>query len=129
VSSRHGHRGHAHRGPHGNPEDLTAYLARLESPERAAWQKPDRVVRALAPRPGQTACELGAGPGCFAFRLARAVGSRGRVFAVDAEPRMLEVLASRIRERKAANITPILGLDADPLLPPGSCRRACQPQP
>ena len=112
---------HGHRDRHGNPEDLAAYLARLESPERDQWQQPDRVVRALGLRRGQTACELGAGPGYFAFRLARAVGPRGHVFAVDAEPRMLEVLAARVRERKAPNITPVLGLDEDPLLPPRSC--------
>lgn len=109
------------RGRHGNPEDLEAYLARLEDPERAAWQKPDRVVRALRLRPGQTACELGAGPGYFAFRLARAVGRDGRVYAVDAEPRMLEYLAARIRKARARNITPVLGLDDDPLLPARSC--------
>jgi SAM-dependent methyltransferase len=109
------------RGRHGNPEDLEAYLARLEDPERAAWQKPDLVVRALRLRPGQTACELGAGPGYFAFRLARAVGRGGRVYAVDAEPRMLEYLAARIRKVRARNVTPVLGLDDDPLLPARSC--------
>jgi ubiquinone/menaquinone biosynthesis C-methylase UbiE len=112
---------HDHRDRHGNPEDLEAYLARLESPERAEWQQPDRVVRVLGMRRGQTACELGAGPGYFAFRLARVVGPGGHVFAVDAEPRMLEVLATRIRKRKTRNVTPVLGMDEDPLLPPRSC--------
>lgn len=38
-------------------EVLAAYLERLESPERAAWQKPDEVVAALGPRPGRVAAD------------------------------------------------------------------------
>lgn len=120
-AAHHLHAHDGHRGAHGNPEDFQAYLARQESPERAAWQKPDRVVRALRLRRGQMACELGAGPGYFAFRLARAVGPRGHVYAVDAEPRMLEALVERIRKARVRNLTPILGLDEEPFLPPRSC--------
>lgn len=113
-----------HHGPggrHGNPEDLEAYLARLDDPARAAWQKPRKVVRALALRRGATVCEIGAGSGYLALRLARAVGPAGHVYAVDAEPRMLEVLTARIREARVRNVTPVLGLDDDPLLPARSC--------
>jgi len=78
-------------------------------------------VRALSLRPGQTVCEIGAGPGYFAFRLARAVGRRGHVFAVDAEPRMLALLGVRLRRSRRRNITPILSLPNDPLLPRGAC--------
>lgn len=124
MTRRAGHHHHAHgghRGPHGNPADFEAYLARQESSERAAWQKPDRVVRALGLRRGQTACELGAGPGYFALRLARAVGLRGHVYAVDAEPRMLGALVERIRKARVRNVTPVLGLDEEPFLPPRAC--------
>lgn len=111
----------SHRDRHGNPEDLEAYLGRLLDPARAEWQKPDLVVKALRLRAGQTACELGAGPGYFAFRLARAVGRQGHVYAVDAETRMLEILIGRMREARVRNITPVLGLDDAPLLPMRSC--------
>ena len=70
----HGH-GHGHgRDRHGNPEDLAAYLAKLEDPARVEWQKPEELVAALGLRPGDVACDAGAGPGYFAVRLARAVG-------------------------------------------------------
>ena len=87
------HEGHGH---HGNPEDLAGYVAKMEEPSRDEWQKPDEVLRLLDVKPGQTACDIGAGPGYFALRLARAVGPRGHVFAVDVEPRMLDVLRDRI---------------------------------
>ncbi len=79
------------------------------------------MVKALGLRPGQIACEIGTGPGYFAFRLARAVGPRGHVYAVDAEPRMLDLLSARLRRSRRRNITPILSLPDDPLLPPRAC--------
>jgi len=108
---------------HGNPAHLESYIQRLESPERATWQKPDEVVAALGPRPGQTVADLGAGPGYFTLRLARKVGKRGRVYAVDVEPEILSVLRERVAAAKLTQVTPVLGIPSDPLLPPASCDR------
>ena len=110
----------AFRDRHGNPEDLATYLARLESPERAAWQRPDELVAALGLRPGAVVCDVGSGPGYFALRLARAVGPTGRVHAVDVEPRMLRVLEERARDAGLGNVHPVLAPDGDGL-PPEPC--------
>jgi ubiquinone/menaquinone biosynthesis C-methylase UbiE len=67
------------------------------------------------------ACDIGAGPGYFSLRLARAVGDARRVFAVDIEPRILEALRKRIEAAGARNVTPVLSLADDALLPPGAC--------
>jgi cyclopropane fatty-acyl-phospholipid synthase-like methyltransferase len=114
------HAHHHHHGRYGNPEDLADYVARQEAPARSEWQKPDRVVKALGLRPGQTVCEIGAGPGYFSLRLARKVGRAGRVYAVEVEPPILEVLRERIEASGLRNITPILGLPDDPLVPRSS---------
>ena len=108
-------------GKHGNPDDLEAYIARMEEPGRAQWQKPDDVVAALKLKSGQIACDIGAGPGYFSLRLARAVGDSGRVFAVEVEPRILEALRKRIESAKARNVTPVLSLPDDALLPRAAC--------
>lgn len=115
------HGGAQEHGHHGNPADLEAYVARLESPERAAWQQPDAVVRALALAPGAVACDVGAGSGYFATRLAAAVGAGGLVYAVDVEPRILSVLRDRLAKSTARNVIPVLALADDPLLPDASC--------
>jgi ubiquinone/menaquinone biosynthesis C-methylase UbiE len=115
------HHDHDSRDAHGNPADLARYIEKLESLERAEWQKPDRVIASLGLRPGQVVADLGAGPGYFSLRLARKVGKQGRVFAVDVEPAILGVLRERIAARKLAQITPVLALPNDPLLPPASC--------
>ena len=108
-------------GAHGNPRDFQLMLGRLEDPARARWQRPAQLVRALGVRPGQTVAEIGAGSGYLVRRLARAVGPRGRVYAVDAEPRMLPILVERLRRAGIGSVTPVLGRDDDPLLPEGSC--------
>jgi len=108
-------------GRHGNPEDLDSYIAKMEDPSRAGWQKPEEVVRALSLRPGQAACDVGAGPGYFTFPVARAVGETGRVHAVDVDPRILDSLRQRLRRTDLRNVTPVLALSDDPLLPPAAC--------
>lgn len=108
-------------GRHGNPEDLDSYIAKMEDASRAEWQKPDEVLRALALEPGQVVCDVGAGPGYFTLPAARAVGEAGRVYAVDVEPRILAALRKRLRETRLRNVTPVLALEDDPLLPPAAC--------
>src|SRR5262249_59373610 len=70
---------------------------------------------------GQRVAEIGAGSGYMVRRLARRVGPRGRVYAVDAELRMLPILLARLRRAGLSNVTPVLGRDEDPLLPARSC--------
>jgi SAM-dependent methyltransferase len=112
---------HHGQGRYGNPADLDGYIAHLADPARDAWQKPDAVVAALRLRPGQVACDVGAGPGYFTLRLARAVGPSGRVFAVDVEPKILDALRERLAASGLRNVTPVLALAGDPLLPDAAC--------
>jgi ubiquinone/menaquinone biosynthesis C-methylase UbiE len=119
MAQMHGEQGH--HGRHGNPEDLDAYIARMEEPGRAEWQKPDEVLRVLAVERGEVACDIGAGPGYFALRIARLVGETGGVFAVDVEPRILDALRKRLKGSGLRNVTPVLALGDDALLPPRAC--------
>lgn len=112
---------HGGRDRHGNPHDFATYLARLEDPERDAWQKPDEVVAALGLAEGAVACDLGTGPGLFAIRLARAVGPAGRVHAIDVDPRMLELLARRAAEAGVSNVKAHLAAGGEIALPPEPC--------
>lgn len=111
-----------HRRRYGNPRDLARMIARQLDPGRDAWQKPAAVVRALGLRRGDVVADVGAGPGYFTLRLARAVGPTGHVFGVDPEPAVLDVLRRRLAEARVANVTPVLGAAEDPLLPAGRCR-------
>ena len=72
-------------------KELAGALKRQLNPRRARWQKPAALVHALGLRRGQVVAEIGAGPGYFTPRLARAVGPAGHVFAVDPEAAVLDV--------------------------------------
>lgn len=86
---------------------------------RDGWQQPERVVAALAIRPGDRVADLGSGSGYFTLRLARAVGPDGRVYAVDVDEGMNEYLRQRVAKAGVKNVEVILGRFEDPLLPDG----------
>jgi len=66
----------------------------LASPVRRLFQDPASTVRPYV-RPGMTVLEPGPGMGFFTLALARQVGSKGKVVAVDVQPRMLAGLKRR----------------------------------
>ena len=106
------------------PKELAGALKRQLNPRRARWQKPAMLVRALGLRRGQVVAEIGAGPGYFTARLARAVGPSGHVFAIDPEAAVLDVLRQRVARAGVSNVTPVLSRDDDPMLPRGRCQAA-----
>lgn len=84
---------------------------------RDSWQQPERVIEALALAPGARVADLGSGGGYFSFRLARAVGPQGRVYAVDVDRGLDDYVAQRAREEGLANLDVILADYDDPHLP------------
>jgi ubiquinone/menaquinone biosynthesis C-methylase UbiE len=119
---RAGHAGHALSAEdvHRLHQDPAAYIAALEDPERDKWQRPDRVIRALGIGEGQSVADVGAGSGYFALRLARQVGPKGRVRAVDISQDMLRHLEARARKAGLDNIQTIHAKPDDPMLAPSS---------
>jgi ubiquinone/menaquinone biosynthesis C-methylase UbiE len=97
------------------------YLFYLESEERAAWQKPDEVIQALALPPGACVADIGAGGGYFTERFSRVVGDSGRVFATDVQPVLLRKLEKRVAKQSLTNVTVIHAAFDDPTLPERSC--------
>jgi predicted methyltransferase len=84
---------------------------------RERWQHPDEVVRVLGIKPGETVADLGAGGGYFTFRLARAVGPSGKVYAVDIDPAMVDYLRARAERENVTNVEVVLATEDDPRLP------------
>ncbi|HTN71507.1 MAG TPA: methyltransferase domain-containing protein [Methylomirabilota bacterium] len=84
---------------------------------RSEWQQPERVIQSLDIGPGDHVADLGSGGGYFTFRLAKAVGATGRVYAVDIDPDMTDLLAKQAKQENVGNIEVILAKANDPLLP------------
>jgi len=95
-------------------------LGLLESPDRAAWQKPDLVMDALKIADGDTVADIGAGSGFFTVRLARRVGDSGVVYAEDIQQPMLESIKRRVNREGLRNVVTLRGTDTDANLPRGT---------
>jgi ubiquinone/menaquinone biosynthesis C-methylase UbiE len=78
------------------------------------------MLAALHLKPGDVVCDLGCGNGFYTLKLAKLVGDKGKVVAVDIQREMLELLKDRAAEEKITNIEPVLGTVVDPKLPAGS---------
>lgn len=103
-------------GQHGRlfpPENLGL----LEGPDRAAWQKPDQIMDALAIADGSAVADIGAGAGWFTIHLARRVGPSGVVYAQDVQRQMLEAIRRRVAREGLRNVETRLGADSAPNLP------------
>ena len=92
----------------------------LERPEREQEEHTSQLIEQLRLRPGTVAADIGAGTGYLSRRLARAVGSAGKVFAEDIQPEMLELLTHKMAELQISNVVPVLGTTTDPRLPDNS---------
>lgn len=91
----------------------------LERKTRVVEERPERVVDGMGLAPDAQVADIGAGTGYFTFRIAEAVPT-GRVYAVDVQPEMLEVLQKRIERRAITNVVLVLGAEDDPKLPSDS---------
>jgi ubiquinone/menaquinone biosynthesis C-methylase UbiE len=91
-----------------------------EGLSRDDWQQPEKVIQSLQIRPGDTIADLGAGSGYFTFLLAQATGATGKVYAVDIDKDMTQLLAKKTKERGAQNVEVVLAAPSDPALPEGA---------
>ena len=101
---------------------LFSSLAWSQDPD--AWeeyqtklQPPETVLPAIELKEGMVVGEIGAGRGRYSVILARHVGEKGHIYAIDIDEEALEYLDFRCKRDKIDNITTIVGKEQDPLLP------------
>jgi ubiquinone/menaquinone biosynthesis C-methylase UbiE len=92
----------------------------LERPERMKEERPDMLHKALKLTPGMVVADIGAGSGYHTFQMAGKVGPKGKVYAVDVQKEMLDILRRRTKSAKVTNVVPVLGTVTDPKLPANS---------
>jgi len=80
---------------------------------REREEEPQKLIDALHLKPGQQVCDYGCGNGFYAIRLAQLVGPTGKVFAVDIQQEMLDLLDVRSKARGIDNIQPVLATEKD----------------
>jgi ubiquinone/menaquinone biosynthesis C-methylase UbiE len=92
----------------------------LEREGREDEQRPSEIFKAMGLKAGDRVADLGCGTGWFARRMAPLVTPLGRVYAVDIQPQMLDLLRKYAAGDTLQSIETILGTPTDPRLPPGS---------
>ncbi len=85
---------------------------------RDDWQQPDRVMADMNFRPGAAVADIGCGKGYFTFRIARAVGEQGKVFAVDIDESALAAVRKRAQRENVRNIEIVHSQPTDTTLKP-----------
>lgn len=112
-----GHMGHHHGDKHRPFGSVKTYIAHLDRKDRDTWQKPDAVIQKLGLKPDAVVADVGAGSGYFALRLASQL-PKGRVLAIDVEPKMLTHIQQRAKELKLTNLTTVQATASDPKVDP-----------
>ena len=93
------------------------WKATLEAPARVEGLKIEQVVAALKLKAGDVVADLGAGTGLFEAPLAYAIGTRGRVYAVEIDKGFLDEIDRKVEELHISQIETVLGAPTDPKLP------------
>jgi SAM-dependent methyltransferase len=92
----------------------------LDRPEREAEENPSLLLESLKIRTGDVIADIGAGSGYLTFPLARLAGRGGRVYAVDVQQEMIDILNKKKEQRQAPNVVPVLGTITNAALPESS---------
>lgn len=70
---------------------------------------PNQVTASFNIHMGDHVADFGAGHGYFTLPIARAVGNDGKVFAIDVQHSVLDIIRARARADHILNIEPIWG--------------------
>jgi predicted methyltransferase len=87
---------------------------------RETWQRVQDLFAAAGVRAGATIADVGSGDGFLAVRLSPAVGTTGRVYAVDIDPMVADRLRQRLASTGITNVEVVMGAEDDPHLPVGT---------
>jgi ubiquinone/menaquinone biosynthesis C-methylase UbiE len=93
------------------------WIKTLDGTTRIASLRIDDVVKAMALKPGETVADIGAGTGLLSVPVARIVGPKGRVFAVEIDAGFFPAIQKRAQEAGVENVQTVLGTFTDPKLP------------
>ncbi len=72
----------------------------LDDPRRLSFQDPRAILSEAGVKPGEIVADIGCGTGFFTIPLAKRVGERGMVYALDTSPTMIKELKKRTRNLK-----------------------------
>jgi ubiquinone/menaquinone biosynthesis C-methylase UbiE len=91
----------------------------LERPEREREEQVSKLMPSLEVKPGDVVADFGAGSGFHTMKLSKLVGEKGKVYAVDIQPEMLDIIGKRVRKENITNVVLVHNTEKDAKLPAG----------
>lgn len=110
------HVGHSGHGHHHRFNDAKRWAKVFEDEKRELWQRPSLVINRVGVKDNSVVADIGSATGYFPVRLA-AKAQKGKVWAIDIEPNLVNFLNKRVQEEKIPNVISILGTPKDPMIP------------
>jgi len=97
---QHGH-SHGHANEHMNTTSFEDLVKRFDSPERDAYQQPEKVLAYIGDVTGKKILDIGAGTGYFSFKLA---AKGAAVIAGDVDDRFQKFIQEKIEKENAPKV-------------------------
>jgi FkbM family methyltransferase len=105
--------------PFKNP-NVKDFQGKFEVESREVYAKREEIVAACKLKPGMVVADIGAGTGLFTRLFARAVGPKGRVYAVDIAPKFIAHIKKTCKEASLDNVTGVVCTQTSTELPAAS---------
>ncbi|MBL8205591.1 MAG: methyltransferase domain-containing protein [Blastocatellia bacterium] len=93
------------------------YIKVLETERRIEGLQITKVIETLKIKPGQRVGDLGTGSGLFTRPIAKKLGNKGLVYAIDIDPGLLKHVEKTAAAEKITNIKTVLAAEDDPKIP------------
>src|SRR5574341_218220 len=100
--------------------DIKPLVETLETESREIYHEREALARLVDAKPGMAVADIGGGSGFMTVLFGKMVGPSGRVYAVDINPKMLELVAQRASQDGLKNFQTIVDNDRSSELPANS---------
>jgi ubiquinone/menaquinone biosynthesis C-methylase UbiE len=88
--------------------NVKEYVGKFEVESREVYAKRKEILAACKLKPGMVVADIGAGTGLFTRLFARAVGPKGRVYAVDIAPKFVAHVEASCKKAELDNVTGVV---------------------
>ncbi len=79
----------------------------FNNPRRGAWEKTEDILKLVDPKPGEVFADIGSGPGFFSMLLSKAVGPKGKIYAMDTKYEHLDFIDQYVKRQNIGNISTV----------------------
>ena len=88
--------------------DPAEFVKRFETESREVFSNRQKIVEAAKVMPGSRVADIGAGTGLFTRLFAKAVGTEGKVYAVEIAENFLRHIEKTAKEQEISNVETVL---------------------